>query len=84
MPKIRSTAACQNGLLHVGSTVQYSAAFCRSTGQQIGNLPNAKGQVAAFTALGDTVFVDVEWNLDDVPSRVNSKNLVLAGVPDNA
>ena len=61
--------------IKVGDTVAYSAAFLRSTGQQTGDIPFARGVVTALKQLGEITLADIDWGNPDIPARVNVKNL---------
>jgi hypothetical protein len=59
----------------VGDRVQYSKTWLRSTSCCTGNIPRAKGQVTEIKNLGSISLAVIEWNLPDVPAKVNVKNL---------
>lgn len=70
--------------LKVGDRVQYSAEFCRNTGQCTGATPFARGTIIELQNLGECVgnrvcyamLATITWdNPDDLPDTVNVKNL---------
>ncbi len=62
--------------LEIGHRVQYSAAFCRNTGQCTGVTPFARGTIIGLKNLGETVLATITWdNPDGLPDKVNTKNL---------
>jgi hypothetical protein len=65
--------------LQVGDTVAYSKQFLQSTGSFTGDLPRARGKITALIPVGKEVtLAEIDWNLPDIPARVNVKNLCLA------
>ena len=64
--------------LQIGDRVAYSRAFLKSIGCYTGNLPFARGTIAGFKSLGETVLAEVEWS-NDAPARVNVANLCKVG-----
>lgn len=65
--------------LTTGDTVAYSAEWLRSTGNMTGDLPFARGEVRRLIPLGSTMLAEIDWNDDQIPKRVNVKNLSKAG-----
>lgn len=66
-------------LVKAGDTVAYSKAFLQSIGVYTGDMPQARGKVTALISVGkDVALAEIDWNLPDLPARVNVKNLVLA------
>ena len=62
--------------IQVGDTVGYSKQFLQSTGQFTGDVPYARGKVIALHQLGsDVMIAEIDWNNDELPPRVNIKNL---------
>jgi hypothetical protein len=61
--------------LAVGDRVAFTAPFLRNTGQYTGDVPRARGTVAALVPLGDTMLAEVDWNTPDMPRRVHVANL---------
>ena len=62
--------------IQVGDTVAYSAAFLRSIGTYTGDMPRARGTVTALVPVGSHVtLAEIDWDLPDLPTRVNVKNL---------
>jgi hypothetical protein len=61
--------------IKVGDTVAYSKAFLQSIGTYTGHMPQARGKVTGLVPLGQTVLAEVQWDLPDLPGRVNVKNL---------
>ena len=70
--------------LQVGDRVRYSAMFLRSTGQYLGEVPQAKGVITGIDGLGsDTRIADVRWeNCRVCAARVNAFNLWKVGKPE--
>jgi len=64
--------------LQVGDTVAYSKAFLQSISAYTGDMPQARGKVTALVPVGEVTLAAIDWNLPDLPARVNVKNLVLA------
>jgi hypothetical protein len=63
----------------VGDSVAYSKAFLQSISALTGDLPRARGKVTELISVGtDVTLAAIDWNLPDLPARVNVKNLVLA------
>src|SRR5262249_16646191 len=59
-----------------GDRVAYSRAFLKSTASHTGDLPQARAVVSALEPLGkDIMLAVIEWNIPDLPKRVNVKNL---------
>ncbi len=62
--------------IKVGDTVQYSAAFLRSISCYTGHLPQARGKVMALQVISpDVTLAEVDWQDDEVPLKVNVRNL---------
>jgi hypothetical protein len=62
--------------IQIGDKVAYSATFLRSTGNYTGPIPHARGTVTELKVLSpDVTLATVDWNDDEVPIRVNVKNL---------
>lgn len=70
--------AMNPGMLTVGDKVAYSAAWLRSTGQQTGDVPFARGVIKGFQSIGSTTIAVVDWDRD-MPPKVNVKNLARVG-----
>lgn len=63
-------------MIKVGDKVCYSRQWLQSVGIYTGNLPRARGIVEDITSIGDKCdIVVVQWDCDDIPPRVNVKNL---------
>lgn len=62
--------------IKTGDTVAYSAAFLRSIGCFTGELPQARGEVTGLVQLADVTLAEIDWHNDEIPARVNVKNLV--------
>lgn len=65
--------------MNVGDRVKYSRAFLRSIGAISGAMPFAKGTITALDSFGGSFdLVSITWDGgEDLPGRVNVKNLVL-------
>ena len=67
----------------VDSEVGYSQTFLQSTGQFVGNTPQARGKIIALNSYGSKtdllILAAVEWDLPGVPTTVNVKNLAVIG-----
>lgn len=63
----------------VGSKVKYSRVWLRSIGAMTGDMPFARGTVTELKRLSvDTTLAGIDWlDNEDLPARVNVKNLVL-------
>jgi hypothetical protein len=62
--------------IQIGETVAYSKQFLRSIACYTGDMPRAKGKVTALIPVGKEVtLAEIEWDLPDLPHRVNVKNL---------
>lgn len=59
----------------MGDTVAYRADFLRSIGCYTGDMPQARGVVTDLVPLGETTLAKIEWDLEDLPEKVNVKNL---------
>jgi len=60
----------------VGDQVAYSAGWLRSIGAYSGDLPHARGVILSLKDVGPMTIADVDWKNGDIPSRVNTANLV--------
>jgi hypothetical protein len=68
------------GGLTVGDTVGYSHQFLQSIGVHTGDMPHAKGKIAALVPLGrEVTLAEIEWDTAEMPARVNVKNLAKVG-----
>ncbi len=66
--------------IQIGDTVAYSEAFLRSISCHIGNLPRARGNVTGLVQVGPYVtLAEIDWDLPDLPARVNVANLSRVG-----
>lgn len=63
--------------IEVGDRVCYSRTFLQSTGQYTGDSPQGRGVVKALVPRGQTTLAEIEWNIPDLPRRVNVANLSL-------
>jgi hypothetical protein len=73
----KSGAPTDESAIAVGDRVAYSKAFLQSTGQYTGKIPHARGVVKEITPLGKTLsLATIDWGDEDVPPRVNVRNLV--------
>lgn len=62
--------------IQIGDTVGYSKRFLQSTGQYTGDAPFARGKVVGLQQLSpDVTLAEIEWDTDDLPPRVNVRNL---------
>ncbi len=62
--------------MKVGDKVQYTKAWLQSTGQFTGDIPFAKGIVKEIKKLSpECILASVDWNNENIPARVNIKNL---------
>jgi hypothetical protein len=61
--------------IEVGDRVCYSKRFLQSTGQYTGDAPQGRGTVTALVPLGETTVAEIDWNIPDLPKRVNVANL---------
>jgi hypothetical protein len=61
--------------VQVGDTVAYSRQFLKNTGQYTGDAPFARGKVTGLTPLGQLLLAQVLWDREDLPNKVNVKNL---------
>jgi hypothetical protein len=63
----------------VGDVVAYSRTFLQSISCYTGDMPQARGKVTALKQVGtETTLAEIEWDLPDLPTRVNVKNLIRA------
>jgi hypothetical protein len=64
----------------IGDYVKYGRKWLQSAGVYTGNLPRGVGQIIDIEALGNgTNLVVIQWNFEDIPKRVNTKNLIHVG-----
>src|SRR5439155_6690744 len=70
-----------NPSIQVGDRVQYAASFLRSIGAYTGPMGHATGTVTALVPVGSTTLAEIAWdrNRDELPERVNVKNLKKIG-----
>lgn len=69
-------------MIAIGDRVAYSAAFLRSTGQQVGEAGHGRGIVRELVPLGDTSLAVIDWegrHAGELPERVNVANLAKVG-----
>ncbi len=60
----------------MGDKVAYSRRFLQSISCYTGDMPQARGKVTGLKTLSeDVVLAEIDWNLPDLPARVNVKNL---------
>ena len=63
-------------MIHAGDRVRYTAKWLRSTGNQTGDLPFARGTVLDIVGVGpDLYLAEVIWDDPDIPPRVRDTNL---------
>ena len=73
------TWARRTQTVKVGDKVAYSKTFLQSISAFTGDLPRARGTVTNLIAVGkDVILAEIDWNLPDLPARVNVQNLCLA------
>jgi hypothetical protein len=61
--------------LKLGNKVAYSKAFLQSIGCYSGDMPHAREEVTVLVPVGEVLLAEIEWDLPDLPQRVNVKNL---------
>ncbi len=62
--------------IKVGDAVAYSRQFLQSIACHTGDMPRARGRVTALVPVGKEVtLAQIDWDLPDLPGRVNVKNL---------
>lgn len=66
-------------MINVNDTVGYSRAFLKSIGCLTGDLPRAKGKVIKIDKMGSLQIAYINWDLPDIPEKVNVKNLAKVG-----
>jgi hypothetical protein len=64
--------------IKVGDTVAYSKRFLQSIACYTGDMPRGRGKVTALVPVGPVTLAQIEWDLPDLPERVNVKNLCRA------
>jgi hypothetical protein len=63
----------------VGDVVAYSRTFLQSIACYTDDMPAARGKVTALRPVGtETTLAEIDWDLPDLPARVNVKNLIRA------
>ncbi len=62
-------------MIQKGTKVQYSKAFLQSISCSTGDLPRAKGIVTEIKDFGDFKIATIDWDLPEIPLKVNVKNL---------
>ncbi len=65
--------------LQIGDNVAYSANFLRSIACYTGDMPSARGIVTDIKPLGERSLLTVNWDNEDIPSKVISANLAKVG-----
>ena len=64
----------------IGSKVAYSVQFLKSIFASHSDLARARGVVVGMQKVGDSLFLaKVDWKNDDIPPKVNVKNLAIVG-----
>jgi len=63
----------------IGDQVAYSVDFLRSTFQEHTATAHARGTVVGTQKIGETTLVEIRWDSDEFPTRVNAFNLALVG-----
>lgn len=62
--------------MKVGDRVRYSSSFCQSIGAFTGDIPFARGTITGMFDIGKNLtMAEVDWGYEDVPPKVNIKNL---------
>ena len=70
-------------MFNVGAKVKYSRKWLKSVGMYTGDLCFCRGLVTGIEMVGPTLRLAViEWDKEDIPLRVNVKNLVEVGKPE--
>jgi len=67
----------------VGDNVAYSVQFLKSIGMSHTDMARGRGTVTDVSPIGkgsDTMLARIEWNLADLPERVNVLNLAKVGL----
>jgi len=65
-------------MIQIHDKVAFSKQWLRNTGQYIGELSYARGEVTELITLGSELIIAViTWDRDHIPTRVNTKNLIL-------
>jgi hypothetical protein len=65
----------------VGDKVAYSVQFLKSIGCYTGDMPQARGTVTKVQTFGGSLeLATIEWNMPDMPEKVNVQNLAKVGV----
>ncbi len=63
--------------LKIGDIVCYSREWLRSTGNITGDLPFGSGRIINIQNVGTSLALAIiEWNRQDIPTKVNVKNLI--------
>lgn len=69
-----------NKNIKIGDRVKYSHEWLKSVGELTGDIPFARGVVESVEDFGDSFTLAViDWGNDEIPPRVNVKNLVKVG-----
>lgn len=65
-------------MITIGSRVKYRRQWLRSISCYTGALPFARGIVTHLQHVGETTLAVIDWQDEEIPLKVNVKNLVLA------
>lgn len=66
--------------MNIGDKVAYSVDFLRSIGVFTGDMPAARGVIENITELGQTKLATIKWDSEEIPPKVNVKNLAKVGL----
>ncbi len=67
--------------IQVGSKVAYSVQFLKAIFASHSNLARARGVVTELNSLSkECVLATIEWGNNEIPAKVNVKNLAIVGV----
>lgn len=69
------------GRIAVGDMVAYSREWLRSIGAYTGPIPFARGKVLKIDERSGCAIATVDWSDDEIPPRVNVRNLVNVNSP---
>lgn len=70
----------QMSRLKIGDKIAYSVQFLRSIGMSHSDIARARGIITSLRTVGETILAEIDWHDEEIPARVNVKNLTRVGL----